>query len=125
MWLSPWLSLPNTNRDNDGDTKNLDSHPLARFLPKLKVIRLATSSNRTLHRFDKAWRIIGHDVVVWGSRVCVEFFETLTAPARSRLGQEKLRCIAYIDENAPESRKSTRIVFLVGEEFLPIKAPVI
>ena len=116
MWLSPWLSLPNTN---------LDGRPLARFLPKLKAIRLAISSNRTLHRFDKAWRIIGLDIVVWGSGVCVKASETLTAPARSRLGQKKLHCIAYIDENAPESRKSTRIVFLVGEESLSNKAPVV
>ena len=122
MWLSPWLSVPNTNRDNDGDTKGLDYHHLARFLPKLKVLRLATSPTRSLPRFHNAWRI-GHDVVVWRTGVCVESFEILTALARPRLGENQLHCIAYIDKNAPESRISTRIVFLVGEDFCLTNSP--
>ena len=122
MWLSPWLSVPNTNRDNDGDTKGLDDYHLAVLLPKLKVLRLATSPARTLHRFDNAWRIIGHDVVVWGTGVWVSSFENLTALARSRLGENQLHCIAFIDKNAPESRISTRIVFLV-EDFCLTNSP--
>ena len=123
MWLFPWLPVPNTNRDNDGDRKGLEDHHLARFLPRLKVLRLATSPTRSLPRFDNAWRIIGHDVVVWGTGVCVESFEKLTALARSRLGENELHCIANIDKNAPESRMSTRIVFLVGEDFCLTNSP--